>query len=358
MNATVSLHNLGQSLWLDNLSRDLLNDGTLRWYISDLSITGVTSNPTIFDHAIKGSAIYDNAIRDGAAKGKQNQELFFDLALGDVQMAADLLSDIQKRTNGLDGWVSLEVPPALAHDTEGTVAAATVLARRADRSNVFIKVPGTKAGLHAVSELIFRGIPINITLLFSPDQYVAAAEAYLVGVERRIEAGLSPSIYSVASVFVSRWDVAVRDRVPEHLRNRLGIAVAETVYGTYRELMASHRWQRALNYGAYFQRLLWASTGTKDPQVSKALYVDALAAPFTIITMPDATLLAISEKEQYPGPMSIDTSAAKLILHEYEALGLAVEQIGAELQTAGVETFSKSWDELMKVLADKSGSLS
>ena len=357
MGATASLRDLGQSLWLDNITRDLLNNGTLKHYINDLSITGVTSNPTIFDHAIKSSTAYDAAILEWAKKGKTGEDLFFELAIDDIQRTADLLNETHTATNGVDGWVSLEVPPSLAYETEGTLAAATFLSRRVNRPNVFIKIPGTPAGLQAVEEAIFSGVAINITLLFSPEQYVGAATAYLRGIERRIAAGLHPDVPSVASVFISRWDVAVQERVPEELRGRLGVSVAACVYAQYRDVLANSRWQRAFNFGARPQRLLWASTGTKDPKVSSTFYVEALATPFSINTMPDATLKALAGKEIAPQLMSTDTTAAKKTLTDFAGAGIEVETLGHELQSAGAKSFVKSWDELMDVLMKKHSEL-
>src|SRR5215475_221045 len=298
MKATQLLHNLGQSIWLDNITRDLLTSGTLKRYIDELSVTGLTSNPTIFDHAIKNSSAYDVAIRANLAKGKAGEALFFDLALEDLTQAADLFRPIHDRTDGVDGWVSLEVSPLLAYDTKSTLAAAKDLHGRAARPNLLIKIPGTKEGVPAIEEAIFAGIPVNVTLLFSREQYVAAAEAFLRGIERRMDAGLNPNVGSVASVFVSRWDAAVEGKVPRGLRNQLGIAIAKRTYREARTLLTSPRWQRAYNAGARPQRLLWASTGTKDPTTSDILYVKALAAPFTVNTMPEATLHALAKYNQ------------------------------------------------------------
>ena len=357
MRATASLRDLGQSLWLDNITRDLLTNGTLKQYIDEFSITGVTSNPTIFEHAIKNSNAYDAAILEGTKKGKTGEDLFFELAVADIQRAADLLSDTHKATNGLDGWVSLEVPPTLAYETKGTIAAATLLSHRVNRPNVFIKIPGTPAGLQAVEEAIFSGIPINITLLFSPEQYRDAANAYLKGIERRIAAGMQPAVPSVASVFISRWDVVVQERASEELRGKLGVSVASRVYARYREVLADPRWQRSFNYGALPQRLLWASTGTKDPKASPTYYVDALATPFSINTMPDVTLKALADKDSAPQLMTMDTTAAEKILTDFAALGVNVEMLGRELQDAGASSFQKSWDELMEVLMSKHAEL-
>jgi transaldolase len=285
MKATQKLNDLGQSIWLDNITRDLLNQGTLQRYIDALSVTGLTSNPTIFDGTIKNSHAYDAAIHQGLAKGKTSEDLFFDLAIEDLTRAADLFRPIFDRTNGVDGWVSLEVSPRLAYDTASTLAAAKELFARAQRPNLFIKIPGTKEGLPAIEEAIFAGVPVNVTLLFSRGHYLAAAEAFLRGIERRIEAGLNPHVGSVASVFVSRWDAAIAGKVPAALNNRLGIAVAHGIYQAYLELLNSPRWQRTYNAGARPQRLLWASTGTKDPEASDTLYIKALAAPFTVNTM-------------------------------------------------------------------------
>src|SRR6201988_4989784 len=295
MKATRMLHELGQSLWLDNITRNLLRTGVLRHYIDELSVTGLTSNPTIFDHAIKNSDDYDGAIRSRLAQGEAGERLFFDLALEDLTEAADLFRPIHDRTSGVDGWVSLEVSPLLAHDTASTIAAAKDLHRRAGRPNLFIKIPGTKEGLPAIEEAIFAGIPINVTLLFSREQYVAAAEAFLRGIERRIAAGLNPNVGSVASVFISRWDTAVAGKVPDQLRNQLGIAIAKHTFAGYRALLNSDRWQRVYNFGARPQRLLWASTGTKDPKASDILYIKSLAAPFTVNTIPEATLKALAD---------------------------------------------------------------
>jgi len=295
MKATQLLHNLGQSIWLDNITRDLLVSGTLRHYIDDLSVTGLTSNPTIFDHAIKNSSAYDKAIGDTLRRGKSGEELFFELAWHEITRAAQQFRPIYEKTNGVDGWVSLEVSPLLAHDTASTVREAKDLYTRAGCGNLFIKIPGTKEGAPAIEEAIFAGIPVNVTLLFSREQYLATAEAFLRGVERRIDAGLTANVGSVASIFVSRWDVAVADKVPEVLRDRLGIAIAMRTYRAYRSLLSSPRWERVYNAGARPQRLLWASTGTKDPKASDILYVKSLAAPFTINTMPEATLKALAE---------------------------------------------------------------
>src|SRR5215831_15095870 len=295
MKATQLLHSLGQSLWLDNITRDLLDSGTLQHYIDELSVTGLTSNPTIFDHAIKNSSGYDGSIREALSKSKAEEELFFDLALNDITRAADLFRAIYDRTNTVDGWTSLEVSPLLAHDTKSTLAAAKELHARAGRPNLFIKIPGTKEGLPAIEEAIFAGVPINVTLLFSREHYLAAAEAFLRGIERRIDAGLKPVVASVASLFVSRWDASVGEKAPASLRNQLGIAIAKRTYKAYRGLLGSSRWQRAFNAGARPQRLLWASTGTKDPKASDVLYIKALAAPFTVNTMPEGTLKALAD---------------------------------------------------------------
>jgi transaldolase len=357
MKATQLLHNLGQSLWLDNITRDLLNSGTLKRYIDELSVTGLTSNPTIFDHAIKNSTAYDIAIRDRLARGKSGEALFFELALEDIIRAADLFRPIFDKTNGVDGWVSLEVSPKLAYDAASTLAAAKELRTRAARPNVFIKIPGTKEGLPAIEEAIFAGIPVNVTLLFSREHYVAAADAFLRGIERRIAAGLKPDVGSVASVFVSRWDAAVSGKVPAWLENQLGIAVANRTYQAYRELLCSPRWQRAYNAGARPQRLLWASTGTKDPKSSDVLYIKALAAPFTVNTMPEATLNALADHGQLGSIMAANGGDWEATLSELAMAGVRIETLGAQLQTEGAKSFVKSWNELLEVLASKSEAL-
>jgi transaldolase len=354
MKPTQQLHEYGQSLWLDNITRDLLTTGTLKRYIAELSVTGLTSNPTIFDHAIKNSTAYDSAIRNKLKKGLSGEELFFELALEDLTQAADLFRPTWQATDGVDGWVSLEVSPLLAHDTASTLAAAKALHSRANKPNLFIKIPGTKEGLPAIEESIFAGVPINVTLLFSREQYVAAAEAYLRGVERRIEAGLNPDVGSVGSVFISRWDVAVAGKVPPALTNQLGIAVAKRVYTAYRELLASSRWERAFNAGARPQRLLWASTGTKDPKANDALYVEALAAPFTVNTIPEATLKAFADHGKLAGTMAPDGGDSEQVLASFAQAGIDVGALGDRLQDEGAESFDKSWNDLMTVIASKS----
>ena len=354
MKATQMLHNLGQSLWLDNITRDLLDSGTLKRYIDELSVTGLTSNPTIFDHAIKNSTAYDVAIREGLAKGKAGEALFFDLALQDLTRAADLFRPIWDRTDGVDGWVSLEVSPLLAYDTARTLAAAKELFSRAGRPNLLIKIPGTKEGLPAIEEAIFAGVPINVTLLFSREHYLAAAEAFLRGIERRIEAGLKPEVGSVASLFVSRWDAAVMGKVPDTLRNQLGIAIAKRTYKACRTLLSSPRWQRVYNAGARPQRLLWASTGTKDPQASDVLYIKALAAPFTVNTMPEGTLKALADHGELSEIMSADGGDCEEVLTQFAKAGIDIDALAAQLQGEGAKAFVNSWNELMAVITSKS----
>jgi transaldolase len=358
MKATQLLHNLGQSIWLDNITRDLLNTGTLQRYIDDLSVTGLTSNPTIFDHAIKNSGAYDKAIAAAQLQsGKSGEELFFELALDDLTRAADQFRPIYDKTNGVDGWVSLEVSPMLAHDTESTLREARDLSTRAGRPNLFIKIPGTKEGVPAIEEAIFAGIPVNVTLLFSREQYLAAAGAFLRGVERRIDAGLNPSVASVASIFVSRWDAAVASKAPEPLRSRLGIAVAKRTYQAYRSLLDSPRWQRVYNAGARPQRLLWASTGTKDPKASDILYIKALAAPFTVNTMPEATLNALAEHTELGSILPADGGDCEEVLAQFAEAGIDIDRLAAQLQDEGAKSFVKSWDELMEVIESRSAAI-
>jgi transaldolase len=357
MKATQRLHELGQSLWLDNITRDLLSSGALARYIDELSVTGLTSNPTIFDHAIKNSTAYDAAIRKKLADGRSGEALFFELALEDLTAAADLFRPIHDKTNGVDGWVSLEVSPLLAYDTASTLAAAKDLYARAGRPNLLIKIPGTKEGLPAIEEAIFAGVPINVTLLFSREHYVAAAEAFLRGIERRIDAGLNPEIASVASVFISRWDAAVMGKVPDALRDQLGIAIAKRTYKAYRSLLSSPRWQRVYNAGARPQRLLWASTGTKDPKASDVLYIKALAAPFTVNTMPEGTLKALADHGELGAILPADGGDCEEVLSKFTDAGVDVDALGRELQTQGAETFVKSWSELMAVITSKSAVL-
>jgi transaldolase len=353
MQATKRLSSAGQSIWLDNITRDLLLTGTLERYIRDLSVTGLTSNPTIFDKALSHGTSYDASLRAQTPPGISHEELFFDLALDDITRAADLFRPIHERTAGVDGWVSLEVSPLLASDAKSTLAEAKDLHARANRPNLFIKIPGTADGLKAIEESIFTGIPINITLLFSAKQYQAAADAWLRGVERRIEAGLNPNIASVASLFISRWDVAVAGKVPAALDNKLGIAVAGETYKVYSQLLQSARWRRAQNAGARPQRLLFASTGTKDPKASDVLYVKGLIAPLTVNTMPEGTLNAFAEHGEVGRELSLDGGESAEVLREFARSGVDLEALGRRLQEEGAAAFVASWKDLLGVIASK-----
>ncbi len=357
MKPTQLLHDMGQSLWLDNITRDLLDNGMLKQYIDNFSVTGLTSNPTIFDQAIKNSASYDVAIHDGMSKGKSGEALFFDLALDDLTRAADLFRPAHDQTKGVDGWVSLEVSPLLAYDTATTLAAAKELAARGARPNLFIKIPGTPEGLPAIEEAIFAGVNINVTLLFSREQYLACAEAYLKGVERRIVAGLPTNVGSVASVFISRWDVAANPKVPEALRDKLGIAIAQRTYKAYRELLLTPRWQKIVKAGYNPQRLLLASTGTKDPKASDTLYIEALAAPDTVNTMPEATLKAFADHGKVGAVMPVDGGDCEQVLQQFTKAGVDIDALGEQLQSDGAKSFVKSWNELMGVIESKSAVL-
>lgn len=357
MIATRQLHELGQSLWLDNITRDLLVSGTLKRYVREFSVSGLTSNPSIFDHAIRNTHLYDESIGSKIAQGLSNEALFFDLALEDLTAAADIFRPIHDRSAGVDGWASLEVSPLLANDAAGTVREALRLQKRGQRPNLFIKIPGTRAGFTAIEESIFAGVPVNVTLLFSREQYVAAAEAYMRGVERRIAAGRDPKVESAASIFISRWDVAVRDKVPPALRNRLGIAIAGRTYKAYRELLDSARWNRLAAAGARPQRLLWASTGTKDPDASDTLYIEALAARDTINTIPDKTLLAFAEHGKVRGELSADGGDAEAILAEFVRAGVDNTALAEQLLLEGTQSFEKSWHSLLKCIASKGRTL-
>jgi transaldolase len=357
MKATQLLHNLGQSLWLDNITRDLLDSGTLKHYIHDLSVTGLTSNPTIFDHAIKNSAAYDASISKKSMNEASTEDIFFELALEDLTRAADFFRPIHDETNGVDGWVSLEVSPTLAHDTASTLAAARDLFARASRPNLLIKIPGTKEGLPAIEEAIFSGIPVNVTLLFSREQYLAAAEAFLRGIERRIEAGLNANVGSVASVFISRWDAAVVNKTPDELHNQLGIAMAKRTYKAMHDLLSSPRWSRVYNLGARPQRLLWASTGTKDPKASDILYIKSLAAPFTVNTMPEGTLKALAEHTELGELIPADGGNCEEVIAQFTKAGIDVDALAQQLQDEGAESFVKSWKDLMAVISSKSSAL-
>jgi transaldolase len=357
MKPTEKLYEMGQSIWLDNITRGLLTSGGLSHYIQEFSVSGLTSNPTIFDHAIKNSHDYDEAIRRKLKEGKSGEDLFVELAVEDLRQAADLFRPIHEQTNGVDGWVSLEVSPLLAHDTAGTIAAAKALHASAERPNLYIKIPGTKEGVAAIEESIFAGVPINVTLLFSREQYLAVAEAYLRGIERRLGAGLKPDIASVASLFVSRWDVAVAEKAPESLRDKLGIAIAQRTYKAYREVLNSPRWQRIFNAGARPQRLLWASTGTKDPTASDILYIQALAAPLTINTIPEATLKAFVDHGQFGSMMPVDGGDCEAVLAQFSKAGIDTAALAAQLLAEGARAFDKSWNELMESIASKGEAL-
>lgn len=353
MTPTQELTETGQSIWLDNITRDMLTGGTLEHYIQEFSVTGLTSNPTIFNHAIRNSHDYDDTIRQKLKDGKSGEALLFDLELEDLRQAADLFRPIHDKTSGVDGWASLEVSPVLANDTAGTIAAAKELFARAERPNVIIKIPGTKAGVPAIEESIFAGVPINVTLLFSSEQYLASAEAYMRGIERRLAAGLRSDVPSVASLFVSRWDVAVADKVPASLRDQLGIAIARRTYKAYRDVLDSPRWQRIFNAGARPQRLLWASTSTKDPKASDVLYVESLIAPLTINTLPDATLKAFADHGRIGPVMSADGGDCEAVLAKFAEIGIDTDALADQLQKEGAESFVNSWNELIESTTSK-----
>jgi transaldolase len=355
MEANARLHDLGQSLWLDNITRTILDDGTLARYIDELSVTGLTSNPTIFDKAISGGEAYDEQIDELASGGGSSEEIFFELAIADLRRATDLFAEVHARTDGVDGWCSLEVSPELADETAPTIEQAAKLHGRAERENLLIKIPGTEAGHPAIEESILAGIPVNVTLLFDRAHYLGAAEAYMRGVERRIEAGLDPAVGSVASLFVSRWDKAVMGEVPDELRDRLGIAIGKRAYRAYRELLDSERWQRLENAGARPQRLLWASTGTKDPEASDVLYVEGLASPFTVNTMPDNTLNAFADHGEVGEPLPADGGDAEETLAAFGEAGIDVEALAARLQEEGKQAFVDSWNELLKTIEAQLG---
>jgi transaldolase len=358
MNAPQRVHALGQSIWLDNITREILDDGTLQRYIKEFAVTGLTSNPSIFDAAIGNTAAYDDAIKTKAKAGLSGETLFTELALEDLRRAADLFRGVFEATDAMDGWVSMEVSPLLADDTSATVAAAKSIHTQAQRSNLFVKIPGTPAGIPAIEEAIFEGIPINVTLLFSREHYLAAAEAYLRGIERRLAEGLDPHVVSVASVFISRWDGAVSGKVPNELNNQLGVAIGARTYKAYRDLLASPRWKELAAAGAKPQRLLWASTGTKDPKASATLYVDTLAVPDTINTMPEKTLLALAEQSGTPSEeLATKADQAEAMLARFSAAGVDVEALAAQLQKDGAVAFVKSWQQLLQRIAVKSSQL-
>jgi transaldolase len=350
MTPTRDLHDLGQSLWLDNITRTMLDDGTLAGYINEHSVTGLTSNPTIFDKAIGGGNAYDEQIGELADQGLDGEELFFELALTDLRRAAALFKGVHERTDGVDGRVSLEVSPLLADDDQATIKQAAELYGRAEE-NFFIKIPGTSAGRRAIEETIFAGIPVNVTLLFSTDQYVGAADAYMRGIERRIEAGLNPNVHSVASLFISRWDAAVAEQAPAELANRLGIAVGKRTYRAYRELLDAQRWLRLANEGARPQRLLWASTGTKDPKASDVLYIEGLASPFTVNTMPDKTLNAYADHGRAVEPLAANGGDCDETLAAFNEAGIDTDALASKLQRDGADSFSASWREMLETVS-------
>jgi transaldolase len=359
MTATRDLHNLGQSLWLDNITRGILDNGTLKRYIDELSVTGLTSNPTIFDEAISKSSLYDKSIQQKARAGLSGEKLFIELALEDLGRAADLFRPTFDRTQGVDGWVSMEVSPLLASDTKGTIESARSIHKAANRPNLYVKIPGTPEGVPAIEEAIFAGVPVNVTLLFSREQYLAIAEAYMRGLERRRAAKLDLRVNSVASVFVSRWDraIASNPKVPADLQNRLGIAIMGRIYKAHQDLIASKRWRDLEAAGARKQRMLWASTGTKDPKLPPSLYVEALAAPETVDTMPEKTLLAFAAGGKVGNAMATDGAEAEKTLARFAQAGVDVNAIAKQLQVEGAESFVKSWHELMQSIADKSAAL-
>jgi len=357
MKPTQQLHDLGQSLWLDYITRGILDDGTLEGYVRELSVTGLTSNPTIFDKAVSGSTDYDQQIAELREQGMEPQPLFFELAIADLRRAADFFKSVHEETDRVDGFVSLEVSPDVAYDTEATIKQAAELYAKGERDNIFIKIPGTTEGLPAITESIFAGIPINVTLLFDRDQYLAAADAYLKGIEKRIEAGLDPDVRSVASIFMSRWDVAVAEEVPAELKNRLGVAVGKRAYKGYRELLDSDRMQKLESEGARPQRLLWASTGTKDPDASDTLYIEAFAAPNTVNTMPEKTLLAFADHGEVGEPMAADGGDAEQVLGEFADAGVDVEALAARLQKEGAEAFVSSWNDLIDSISHEAEKL-
>ena len=357
MKATRVLYDLGQSLWLDNITRDLLTSGTLKKYIESLSVTGLTSNPAIFDHAISRSNAYDAEIRRLVGRGLSGETLFFELAIQDLTQAADLFAPIHDRTNGVDGWVSLEVSPLLAFDSQKSSDEAKALHAKANRRNLFIKIPGTREGLPAIEETIASGVPVNVTLLFSREQYEAAAAAYLRGLERRFSAGLSLDVHSVASLFVSRWDKATMDKVPGNLRDKLGIAISQQAYKSYRDLLETDRWQRLAAHGARPQRLLFASTGTKDPQASDVLYIGALAAPNTVNTMPEETLLAFDAHGRVERTLPRDGGDGDDTVAAYGSAGIDVAALASQLQKEGAKSFDESWQDLLGAIVTKSQAL-
>ncbi len=353
MNPNQELHDAGQSIWIDSITREMVNSGTLKHYIDDLAVTGLTSNPSIFDKALQGSADYDAQIQELLDAGRSGEDLFFELAITDLQAAADLFARVHEETDGVDGMVSLEVSPELAYDTDKTTAAAADLAARADRPNLFIKIPGTEQGLPSIHDTIAAGIPVNVTLLFDQHQYLAQSDAYMRGIEDRIENGLDPAVTSVASIFVSRWDVAIAGKVPDELADGLGITASVKTYAVHNEVYESERWQKLATKGARPQRLLFASTSTKDPSWDDTRYVKALAAPDTVNTMPEETVLAFADHGEVGEMVPPDGGDVDARLAAYEEAGIDVDALGAQLQTEGAEKFVASWTDLLSCIEGK-----
>lgn len=354
---TKNLQDQGVSLWMDNISRQMIDDKELERYIKEFSITGLTSNPSIFDKAIAQTTYYDSAIAKLNKPELNDEALFFELAIQDIQQAADLFLPVFHKTNGLDGFVSIEVSPLLAYDTESTLKSAREIHRKVNRPNVFIKIPGTPEGVPAIEAAIAEGIPINVTLLFSAEQYEASAMAYLRGIETRIKKGLNADVRSVASLFVSRWDKAVEDKAPENLKNKLGIAVAQKTYVAYLKFLKSPRVQRIMNFGTSPQRLLWASTGTKDPNASDVLYIKNLIAPYTINTIPDKTLMAFADHGEIGASLPCNPEAADHIIKQFADISVDYTQLAEQLQKEGAEAFNKSWNNLINSIATKRSQL-
>jgi transaldolase len=356
LNPAQRLHALGQSLWLDSISRLMLRSGALARYVSELAVTGLTSNPTILGHAMAAGSDYDHSLARLVDAGVTDaQDLVYSLALEDLAEAAALFRPAWERTAGVDGYVSLEVPPDVAYDAQATIALARRLHDQAGFPNLLVKIPGTPPGLTAMEETITAGIGVNVTLLFSDTHYLRTADAYLRALERRRAAGLDLNVPSVASVFISRWDAAADPLLPPALHGRLGLAMAQKTYSSHLQLLSDKRWQTLAEAGARPQRVLWASTSTKDPDLPDSYYLGRLAAPDTIDTVPEKTLLAFADHGDPDQRLAPDYAAAERTISAIADAGVDVDILAERLQRQGAGAFGADWAALLDAMREKAG---
>jgi transaldolase len=358
VNPARQLHEAGQSLWLDSINRAMLGSGDLARYVDQLAVTGLTSNPTILGHAMAASHDYEGSLRALLAQGVSGpQDLVYAAAFEDLGQAANLFRPAWQASGGEDGYVSVEVPPDLAYDAPATVALARHLHAMAGFPNLLVKVPGTPQGLTVLEELVDAGIGVNVTLLFSDTHYLRTAEAYMRALERRLARGEDLAVPSVASVFVSRWDKAADSLLPKPLHGRLGVAMAQKVYSSYQSLLASDRWRDLEAGGARPQRVLWASTSAKDPALPDTYYVEKLASPGTINTMPEKTLIAFADHGTVGEMLRDDYASGEETVAEVAAKGVDVDALGESLQRQGARAFSADWSALLDAIAAKASSI-